>query len=252
MGSFLQGPTSGATTAATTISTLYSAGVPVGIPSSGNIGNNGALTGLTAFATTYPNIYLFFPAGAIAAGSAAGFYFCQMSSTTAGTIFNNALPAGTKPTIPATPTPFVTTGPGAYVQSTSVQILAQPVITGGAMGNNGLCQVSILLSTNATVNNKTINTLFGGTSIGSSTGGGAGVFWNIFDVQNQGQANRQVFLKGGYALATASGFGAIAGANTFANVNTANNFNIEVDGTLSTATDYIVLESFSVQLSSQP
>src|ERR1700693_852831 len=90
--------------------------IPMILPSSGTIGNNGALSALTALPTIYANAYLYFPAGAIVAGSLAGLYYCIMSSTTAGTIYNNTYDTtlGVMPTIPANPVPFVTPGPGAY------------------------------------------------------------------------------------------------------------------------------------------
>jgi len=116
---------------------LISGGVPVYLPSSGTIGNNGSLTLTTALPLIYPNVYLYFPVDTIAAGVAAGLYYCQMSSTTVGTIFNNTYTTGV-PSIPASPTAFVTTGPGVYVQTTGANItLVNATILGGSMGING-------------------------------------------------------------------------------------------------------------------
>jgi hypothetical protein len=116
---------------------LLQTNVPVFIPSSGSIGNNGALTLTTALDTTYANCYLYFPANAIVAGSAAGLYYTQMSSTTVGTIFNNTYSGG-KQTIPSSPTAFATTGPGAYTQTTATDItLLSTTLPGGAMGAHG-------------------------------------------------------------------------------------------------------------------
>lgn len=242
MGNFLQGP--GSAAAAPTVSTLYGAALPVGIPSSGSIGNNGALTGLTAFATTYPNIYLFFPAGAIAAGSAAGFYFCQMSSATAGTIFNNALVTGTAPAIPAAPTPFVTTGPGAYTQSTSLQVLSKPTIKGGTLGINSMFEIYTLTSMRGAGGNKTFAFLFGGSSVGTFVSSSGAGFQNITWLWNQGQANQQAVIVGG----AVPGFG-VVGAPTRLSVNTANDFTFEVDGTLASAADWMVLEALTLRMS---
>ncbi len=112
---------------------LVSGGVPVYVPSSGSIANNGALTLTTALPLIYPNVYLYFPANAIAAGSAAGKYYCQMSSTTVGVIFNNTYVSGT-PVVPTSPTAFVTTGPGAYTQtiSTNITLIAANTATTSA------------------------------------------------------------------------------------------------------------------------
>jgi hypothetical protein len=96
---------------------LFKSNVPFIIPSSGSMGDNGALTVTTAFVYTYPKAYVYLPANAIVAGSAAGWYYTTFSSTTVGTVFNNVYDpsVGGEPTVPTT-VPFVTTGPGAYTQ----------------------------------------------------------------------------------------------------------------------------------------
>src|SRR5690349_20306203 len=86
-----------ATFTSPTITNPTVSGIPVGIPyvlaqcgipfikaSSGTMGNNGALSGLTALPTTYAKAFIWLPAGAIAAGvpAAATWYYVQMSSTT--------------------------------------------------------------------------------------------------------------------------------------------------------------------------
>lgn len=143
---------------------LFQWGVPVILPSSGSIGNNGALTLTTALQATFANCYMYFPAGAIASGSAAGIYYVQMSSTTAGVIFNNVLASGL-PALIASPTAFVTTGPGAYTQSTSSQTLLSLTVPGGTLGANGALryQIGILMPNNA--NAKSLLVTLGGTTI---------------------------------------------------------------------------------------
>ena len=114
---------------------ILQANVPVFVPSSGIMANNGAITLTTALDTTYANCYLYLPANAIEAGSAAGLYFAQMSSTTVGTVYNNTYTSG-KHAIPSSPTAFVTTGPGAYTQTTGSDItLLLTTLSGGAIGH---------------------------------------------------------------------------------------------------------------------
>jgi hypothetical protein len=105
--------------AASVSSSLLTCGIPVGIPSSGSIGANGALSNIAAFPTTFnnPGVFLYFPVGAVYAGSAAGFYWTVMSSTTAGTVYDNILVVSA-PAIPASPTAVVSAGPGVYTQTT--------------------------------------------------------------------------------------------------------------------------------------
>src|SRR5579859_1785192 len=93
-------------------------GIPFIVANTGTMGNNGALTLGTALPSTYANAYVYLPANAISAGSAAGWYFCQFSSTTVGTVFNNTYSSGT-PQIPAALVSFATTGPGAYTGVTT-------------------------------------------------------------------------------------------------------------------------------------
>lgn len=144
--------------------------IPVFLQSSGSIGNNGALTAITALPVTYPSIYLYFPVNAIAAGVAAGLYYCVMSSTTAGTIYNNVYDPslGVLPTIPSSPTAFSTTGPGAYTQTTAADItLVGVTIPGGSMGASGV--LDIISSWESATNNanaKTTKVKIGATLIG--------------------------------------------------------------------------------------
>jgi hypothetical protein len=97
---------------------LFKSNIPFIIPSSGSMGDNGALTVTTTLTFIYPKAYVYLPASAIVAGSAAGWYYTVFGSATVGQVFNNLYdPAvGGEPTVPASPTAFVTTGPGAYTQ----------------------------------------------------------------------------------------------------------------------------------------
>lgn len=118
---------------------LAQSGIPLAKPSSGTMGANGALSGLVQnFARTFPACYLWFPAGAVFSGSAAGFYFAVMSSTTSGTVYNNTFSGLGVPTIPAVPTPIVAAGPGAYTQNTALntEFVSIP-LPGGTLGANG-------------------------------------------------------------------------------------------------------------------
>jgi hypothetical protein len=104
--------------------------------SSGSIGDNGALTGVTALPTTYSGgAWCYYPAAAISAGSSAGWYWTVFSSTTAGTIYNSTYTSG----IPGigTTTAFATTGPGAFTGDTTQRIGPVIATAANAMGPNG-------------------------------------------------------------------------------------------------------------------
>jgi hypothetical protein len=143
--------------------------IPFVLVSSGTMGNDGALSGFTAVAAAYPNAYVYLPAGAIASGSAAGWYYAVFSSTTAATVYNNAYSSGT-PAIPASPTAFVTTGPGAFTQTTGSLITAYALtIPGNTIGPNGSIRVTGAISYDNDGNSKTLGLSYGGTSLGLSS-----------------------------------------------------------------------------------
>lgn len=142
--------------------------IPVFLQSSGTIGDNGALSALTALAFTYTSCYMYFPVDKIAVGVPAGLYYVVMSSTTAGQIFNNTYNPllGAFPTIPASPTAFVSTGPGAYVQTTAADIvLLGKTIPANSMGPNGGIFIDTAPESNSNANSKTSSIYLGATKI---------------------------------------------------------------------------------------
>ena len=222
---------------------LAQSGVPVFIPSSGSIGNNCAITLTTALGRTYANIYLYFPAGAIASGSAAGKYFTQMSSSTVGTCFNNLYTSGT-PTIPGSPTAFVTTGPGAYTQTTGTAIpLITVAVPGNSLGVNGELQINRYVNVANTSTTKTFLLSFGGTTLVNSaasfTTAGNGSFLRVY---NSGATGSQICME------NSSGSVGAAAAFVATSIDTTTSQNAVINGNLATAdTDYAGVEAFSVK-----
>ncbi len=141
---------------------LARSGIPMIKVSSGSIGNNGALTAITALPLTYASCYLYLPAAAISAGSTAGWYYAVMSSTTAGTIYNNTYTTGV-PSVPSSPTAFATTGPGAFTGDTTEQG-ASITLPGNALGANGGFEVWHTYSMTSSANNKTCRVRWDGSS----------------------------------------------------------------------------------------
>lgn len=224
---------------------VYQAAVPVGIPSSGTMGNNGALSAITTLPTTYPAIWLFFPTNAICTagtgGNAAGLYYVQMSSATAGTVFNNTLVAGARPTVLGSPTAFACTGPGAYTQSIASQTLVSFTVSGGYLGVAGAVQIYDLFSLNNSANGKIFNITYGGTAVQTSNLTAINSYENLLWVYNTGQQNRQVL-----SPTNPTAFGGTTTANTFLAIDTSANFNIVVNATVTNATDYVVLEALTI------
>lgn len=221
---------------------LAQGGPPIGKPPSGTIGNNGALSLLvTALPTIYSGgIFLYYPFGAISTGSAAGFYWTVMSSTTAGTIYNNQYLGGT-PVVPASPTPFVTTGPGAYVGDTGFPtVSASVVVPGGALGLNGELDIYALMAVAPGAGNVQPAIYYGGVAVyGMNFGSGTVAIEAFVKMTNQGNAAVQV--SSGNANAAGQGL-----ART--TINSAANQSVQFILYQSLATDYIVLEAFSVKI----
>lgn len=216
-------------------------GIPVIIPSSGSMGNNGAITLTTALTTTYPGCYLYLPANAISAGSAAGFYYAVMSSTTVGTVYNNTYSSGV-PLDPASPTAFSTTGPGAYTQTTAADLtLLNITIPGGAMGKNGLlmCYPEFTFSNSAGVKN--LKLLLNATTVLTSSPTTTAYNPMRYFFRNKGANNVNMDNSG-------VGFGAIATTPTRRTIDTGADFTYKCVGNLAAATDYIVLEANIIQL----
>lgn len=222
---------------------LAQSGIPFVFTSSGTMGDNGALSGITALPTTYSTAaYLYFPANAIVAGSAAGWYFTIMSSTTAGTVYNNMYTSG-MPTIPEVPTPFVTTGPGAYTQTTGSEING-PTITvkGGIIGPNGSLRVQNDWSSTVNANAKTCNTKLDGTSIHGVGLTSVAVFHEFFSMKNRGVQNKQISTRSNTSIGGSSGTTTPVYTTIDTTVDTTliRTFNSAV------ATDNIILEGFTI------
>lgn len=224
---------------------LIQGGIPTFLQSSGSVAANGALTGLTAFATTYTDVYLYFPSGAVYAGSAAGSYYCQMSSTTAGTIFDNRYVSGT-PTIPATPTPIVAAGPGAYTQTTATAIqLLSATLSGGTMGNNGKMNFDYLSATINNGNTKRAGVIFGAANIQQqqtlTTTIGQGSFVRV---RNRGKPASQVSMS-----SVNQDVGTVTSMNYTGTTNTAVDQTIGFFANLVTAaTDFVGFEGYEAAL----
>jgi hypothetical protein len=212
------GPPAGTYTQAQQITAAQSLSVPyvfakTAIPfvsvSTGSMADNGVLTVGTALPRTIANGYFFLPANAISAGSAAGWYFTQCSTTTACVVKNNVYTTGV-PTVPASPTAFVTTGPGAYVGVTAEVFGPTITVPANAMGANGQLRIMTMWAVTNNVNAKGVNVRFSGNAgtlfLTQSVASAAGL-QDMRLIRNTGVTNSQV----GYGLNNGS-FGTTSAA----------------------------------------
>lgn len=193
----------------------------------------------------FSNCWMYFPANAIVAGSAAGVYFVQMSSTSVGTIFNNVLSSGA-PSIPASPTAFSTTGPGAYTQTTSAVTLVTIPVLGGSMGVNGALYVRDLWITPSNANSKQTQVTFGGSAAVTYSPASQQTLGVERMIRNAGVTNSQIVIAASTSLS--SDVGASGSAPSSLSINTANNQNLVHTVLIGTATDYAIMASGLVEL----
>lgn len=223
--------------------TLGQTAIPFIYPSSGSMGNNGALTMTTALDLVYANAYVYMPANAIAASISAGWYYAVCSSTTVCTLYNNVYTTG-NPAIPSSPTAFSTTGPGAYTQTTGSSIAAyQLSIPAYQLGPYDGLQVSFSSEYNTSANNKSFSMSYGGTSFGSvtyTTNHVAGCLWGF---RNRGVTNAQAPLLSPNNCGTGNSAG---GFNTGA-ISTTAAQTLQMFINMTTATDYQILQGVTVQ-----
>lgn len=223
--------------------TIAQSAIPVVLPSSGTI-TAGVLSALTALPTQYAGCWMYFPAGA-SLPSGAGLYWVVPSSTTGGqiyTAFQNTGNAFT-PYIPSSPV-AITSGGAAYTQTTAVDIpLVNINVPGGMMGANGKLRC---VQDNRTVNNanaKSVRFLLNGQQFSGAIPYASGAAGKLLrELTNRGVQNAQI------AIATSSPtcYG-IASALDLT-VDTSVNQPLTFTAQLTVATDYLVLEGFTVEV----
>lgn len=226
---------------------LTQVSIPSGIAPTGTVAANGAVTLGTALARIYgptsvaPGIWLYFPAGALFSGSAAGLYWCVMTSTTVGTAFNN-MPNLATLAPPATTTAIVDAGPGAYTGVTTKQTLFAPTLPGGSMGANGSLRLFQRWNWNNSAGTKTPAFDFGGTQIVSvaRTTTLSDEWFYMFS--NRGAQNKQITFN---AVIPAIGSAINFSSTT---IDTSADKLANHTMTLDTATDYGILESSFIEV----
>lgn len=223
--------------------------IPIVQLSTGSMGNNGAVTGLTA-TLQFPNAYVVLPAGAIAAGvpAAEDVYFAQFSSPTACTVFNNRLADNLNsvgaPTIPASPTAFATTGPGAFTGVTTSRTLITIAIPAGAMGVSGEALIESDTEWSTAATNKTLTVAFGGTNLWTYTHTTTvQPEYNLARVKNRGSASVQRS-----AWTSCTGAATLQNANVAAAINTGNAVNVTFVTQKVTATENLIFHGARVSV----
>ncbi len=174
---------------------------------------------------------------------AEGLYYTVLSSSTSGTVYNNTYDptTGIAPTIPASPTAFVTTGGGAYTQvltgSPNGQIkLTGRTVAGGSMGANGSVAFSFARNWNNSANNKSFKLYIGSTSIVNGTDTTSAAVTTDHTFMNLGSQTRNKMVGAGL------GDGAGSSGFTYGTFDTSSDVTFVATYALATATDYAIID----------
>lgn len=171
---------------------ILQGGIPLLAPGSFTMGNNGAITLGTALGTQWPSVYIYIQAGDIAAGvpAAAGWYYATFTgSATVGTVFNNTYTTG-MPTVPAAPTAFVSTGPGARAGDTGLETAIQVTIP--VLSTNSVILTSFATQETNNANAKTITLTLGGTTFHTLLATSVTRLGGTLQITNTGATNKQI------------------------------------------------------------
>lgn len=224
---------------------LSISGVPAGIAPSGTVGSNGALNlGSNVLPVIYSGIWLEFPINAVFSGSAAGMYWCVMSSTSVGTIYNNTRVATDPLTPPASPAAVSGTGI-SYTGLTNSIALVHATIPANAMGINGAVKLLCNASSTSGTSAKLPVIIFGGVSANGLNMAAANLSGQFqVTVHNKGSAAKQL-CPGNTIMDTGNGSSTAATRMT---VDTTANVTFGLSALIQTATDIFVLEDHVVTL----
>ena len=220
---------------------LFRSGVPMILQGAGTVGANGALSAIPVLPRVYTQCYMYFPNGKAYSGSVAGWYYVVMSSTTAGTIYNNRAATEGAPTVPSTLVPIVDAGPGAYTQLTGTTITAiSATVKGGSLGPHGGLRVTEITSIANTASNKVTEVYLGGQNFGSFSISTAGYFASryVTDIGFTGLASQVGTYYNGYG-----GFGVDLSRGT---VNTLVDQALTLTLNIASQTDFNALEAGDV------
>lgn len=208
-----------------------------------NIGNNGALTSVPGLPATYSNgCYVLVPTHGISASipAAPTWYFCIMSSATAGTIYNNVYTSGTPFLYTAsTATAFSTTGPGAVTGLATAQNGPNWSIPANTLGPNGVLELAAVYGCQGSTNSKTCAVKLGSATIytQATTTAANVACLALLTCQNQGVTGAQVSNQTGT-------LGFSATAQTYSTQDTTTALTLAMNGT-KVAAESLVFDSFS-------
>ena len=145
---------------------------------------------LTGF--VIPVGYCYLPANAGGLGNAAGWFYFEMSSETAGIVYNNAFSpvVGAIPIVPGVKTPFANPVGGRITQTTADVTMLSCSLAAGAIGKNGSLRMLVKRLASATATSKGIKIYADATLLYTSATSSCNDFEAV--VQNAGVIDKQI------------------------------------------------------------
>jgi hypothetical protein len=227
--------------------TLAQAGNPVILLSSAttaaSVTATGAITNLTALPRQYSGVCIVYMFALTGLTGSPGLFYATFSSTTSCQLYESV---ASNPAVPGTTTPSGISAT-TYAGGTSQATLVSVVIPGGSLALNGQIYVSqAAYSFPSNVNNKIADFLYGGASISSKTMPASSTVARY----NRSFVNRySTSVQVGHrdnTLGTPSETG--SGSYNQIAIDSTVNQNFTLTGQLAVATDYLVLETYTVLL----
>src|SRR5574343_250005 len=226
-----------------------STAIPFILQSSGSVGANGALTLTTGINDNtisgtqlcYDSCYMYFIAGALYSGSVAGWYYTEMSTATLGTVYDNKYVSGI-PALPSTKTPIVSASIGAYTQSTS-SIDSVVIQLGKCLfGRNGFATCTPAFIYPSSANGKSMQVMLNDTLVHNKTRTTSTISTPLIDIRSRGTVPKQITTTSDSATYSLG-----ASNTTYASsIDTTENVRLTVRMSIAVATDYIILDSISI------
>jgi len=192
-------------------------------------------------------IWVYLPAGAVS-GGAAGFYWCVATQTaTANGILQVTTAYQSSMGVSSIPTGFVNAvGSGSnFTGVTSTVTLAAPVVPGGAMGANGALRPMADYVFPQNANAKATRFALAGVAFTDNTNTNNSGIKDLTLLRNRGVQTAQVGGTIGFGWTVGQTAG---GALRYISADTSVNQALTVSAQLSNATDFIVLEGFTVEV----
>lgn len=196
---------------------------------------------LVAGSPTYAAAYVYLPANAYGASSAAGWYYATFQSATIGTVYTATYTSGT-PAVVASPTALTSTV-GTFTGNTTQVAGISYTLAGNVLGVNGELDLRNLISVSGNTNQKNWVWQYGGATIASGNTSASTTTASACDYSmwNRGVTSAQVSISG-----SACGIGAVS-AGTLA-VDSTTSHSVTFSVWPGTATDVTVIEAYSIKL----